>query len=1110
MNTKLYLVIILITMAVIKVKTQNIDIAYPAKTIMTPNAASFTKQIDVPVSYYNGKVNIQIPIHTISIDDYLIPIDAVYDAGGIKVNQEASWIGLGWSLNIGYSITRVIKGADDFLEEGWDRYHPKYIKGYYDAPEITTNNMNFYQLEAFQDCSDNINLNYSLIYDTEPDIFYYSLPNGLNGKFIIDKQRGAVLFNKSHNLMIEIIRKGNNNAVHFIVYDAQGNKYKFDLKEKSKVYNANTSLNQNIHNSTTVYDDNYYNFTEWTPIRYNNCQTEMEPGEVDPYAATSSWCLSEITTTTNRKINFEYEFETQYLPTQESIEKYNHNNNSYVYYYKSKVVNNALRLKEISGDFGKLSFISSIRNDIKGDANKLDTILVYSSGNNLEKKIAFNYSYFNENESYDTKYQHVFKRLKLNSIVEENKFQERNNTGHEFSYYTGILPPKNSKNTDYWGYDNGMSYGKDYYSGVYLPNKINLNGVKKTSNFEFAKIGTLKKITYPTSGSTEFEYEGNKISDAFYKTRVSGSDDNTAQTPPLINIPVYHNHNMNQYEYDSEHTYQFELFVKTELIIKCNLLNESTQKDADYHYYNSQLNPLAVLRRISPNSQEYHRYECPFVFGSGSTNGPIIEIGEGSEIDMVEKFFTLEPGVYEFHAYTPPKEVLAAWQLLFNNLAPIVFPGHNFGLVDGGGIRIKSITDNSKKREFDYSAGKMLVEPILSYNGTRVGVPNMAGCYVQVSESMTPLSSFNNGSVIGYDWVVEKTIIGNDTLKTKYHYHNQFENEQFDDMFPFSPTIINYTNGLISKIENYKNSDIVSSKELIYSSTLERPIKAFINKTQKPQDDILYYNYTIENQLLSTEKVKFFYNDSPELEKITHNLYNHKNLIRSKLTLNSKNSFEELYKYPFDFDDDISREMQVSNYVDVPIEIIKLQNNKVVESIKTIYGKYNSFFWPKKFYNIYQKPNVTIEDYELQYKEKLSVEKYNNNGKIIEYITPKEPNKIFIWSYCRQNIIADITNASYELVNEASNGQLHYIEQHPNPSDLQLNSLFSSLRANLPNAQITTYTYKPLVGMTSATDPRGVTTYYEYDEFNRLKQTYIIEGGVKKILQENKYNYANQ
>jgi len=39
----------------------------------------------------------------------------------------------------------------------------------------------------------------------------------------------------------------------------------------------------------------------------------------------------------------------------------------------------------------------------------------------------------------------------------------------------------------------------------------------------------------------------------------------------------------------------------------------------------------------------------------------------------------------------------------------------------------------------------------------------------------------------------------------------------------------------------------------------------------------------------------------------------------------------------------------------------------------------------------------------------------------------------------------------------------------------------------LSKAMVTTYTYKPLVGMTSKTDARGATEFYQYDGMQRLK-----------------------
>ena len=53
--------------------------------------------------------------------------------------------------------------------------------------------------------------------------------------------------------------------------------------------------------------------------------------------------------------------------------------------------------------------------------------------------------------------------------------------------------------------------------------------------------------------------------------------------------------------------------------------------------------------------------------------------------------------------------------------------------------------------------------------------------------------------------------------------------------------------------------------------------------------------------------------------------------------------------------------------------------------------------------------------------------------------------------------------------------------------------------------QTSTYTYIPYVGMSSVTDTRGVTTYYEYDVYGRLIEIYQLNNGTKEIL--NKYIY---
>ena len=94
----------------------------------------------------------------------------------------------------------------------------------------------------------------------------------------------------------------------------------------------------------------------------------------------------------------------------------------------------------------------------------------------------------------------------------------------------------------------------------------------------------------------------------------------------------------------------------------------------------------------------------------------------------------------------------------------------------------------------------------------------------------------------------------------------------------------------------------------------------------------------------------------------------------------------------------------------------------------------------------------------------------------------------------------------FTAIAAAKNASLADVDQ---ASETALRSALDSLRSHpeLSGAMVTTYTYDPLVGVTSITDPRGRTTYYEYDEFNRLRQARDQEG---HILSQNAYHYRTQ
>jgi YD repeat-containing protein len=135
--------------------------------------------------------------------------------------------------------------------------------------------------------------------------------------------------------------------------------------------------------------------------------------------------------------------------------------------------------------------------------------------------------------------------------------------------------------------------------------------------------------------------------------------------------------------------------------------------------------------------------------------------------------------------------------------------------------------------------------------------------------------------------------------------------------------------------------------------------------------------------------------------------------------------------------------------------------------------------------------------------------RYYSNGNIREIINSRNgTTTTVLWGYNRQYPVAVIENAEYNHItahiNEAT---INDIANRNQPTTNDLNTL-NNLRSRFPDSHVTTNTYKPLAGITSTTDPRGITTYYQYDNSGRLSETYIIEDGIKKYINKYKYNYA--
>ncbi|GHU70082.1 hypothetical protein FACS189413_09940 [Bacteroidia bacterium] len=153
---------------------------------------------------------------------------------------------------------------------------------------------------------------------------------------------------------------------------------------------------------------------------------------------------------------------------------------------------------------------------------------------------------------------------------------------------------------------------------------------------------------------------------------------------------------------------------------------------------------------------------------------------------------------------------------------------------------------------------------------------------------------------------------------------------------------------------------------------------------------------------------------------------------------------------------------------------------------------------------LYEFINNPTNDY-LALKENYT---YGANGKIRTITYKDETSTVYLWGYNNQYPIAEIQNATYaQIQNILGSTLINRVASANTPAAADLTAI-NNLRNNtaLPYALVTTYTYRPLVGMTGKTDPRGIATTYEYDSFGRLESIKDENGD---LLENTEYHYKN-
>lgn len=233
--------------------------------------------------------------------------------------------------------------------------------------------------------------------------------------------------------------------------------------------------------------------------------------------------------------------------------------------------------------------------------------------------------------------------------------------------------------------------------------------------------------------------------------------------------------------------------------------------------------------------------------------------------------------------------------------------------------------------------------------------------------------------------------------------------------------------------------------------------------------------------------------------------------------------------YPNNFKNNSSgfaKEMYDANILSKPIETYTVKDSTqvisgslinykigdnigLVDSVFTL-NKVDGLLLNSEFYPCNNAGNYSRDD---NYIMKYTIDSYNQNSKPTRLATKDGLTTAYLWGFSDQYPVAKITSGSSFTVSSTiqNNIKSHtfYGLDDKTKVDMDIAYLSSQLALFLNNKtyQVTLFTYAPLVGMTSQTDPKGVTTYYEYDAFGRLKCTKDDDGN---ILKQYDYHYSNQ
>jgi YD repeat-containing protein len=1004
--------------------------APPSVVPQAPEVSSLLKFSETPVSYHTGVPNISIPIASISGRELSASVSLSYHAGGHRVTEESSWVGLGWSLSAGGQISRTVKGkVDDHYPRGF-----VYTDATVEAVRLacangtSINGQNCTTLEHNESG-----------YDYQPDDFNYSMM-GLSGRFMFDQNRDT-----------------NNPQGHIIQFPDQKviitPTFAPTIVENGVTDDRRRIISWDITDTNgTVYhfeEGNIFHKSDNTPFKRGGTSPEIvdDTGGIEVYY-TETWDLTSVTTLSGDQITFTYnrpqveigtsgmfyafnDYNCTLSDEQVSVTitaggslSYNPSESTVTY---TGVERNYTELSKITTSQGYIELEKSTtqRQDAQFEKFPLSRIKVYSTATSpasLVQDVELIQDYListpsTKNEfigSYNshgiinntvTSNQQSFlnKRLRLNEVkfhsVDPNS-TSNDSYSYTFEYHATSLPHKRSTGQDHWGYYNG----KDNNYTLIPDFEVTIPGYSNPIEFTFSPpqgsadkevspshsiASVIKSITYPEGGKTTYTFESNRGLDSgqleyFGGLRIKKIETNSSDIEKM----------RKEFEYEGGHILSKPIYYAV------GVGNVHTMRSQSWQ-------PLLTTQGSYVNYIEVKEIQS-FEKKEGTLQNPILISKQNTTI----------------RTYSPVTGNLNNWNEPYTQ---------EWSAGQLTSVQLGEGTDKKQLQTFTQSV---------------YSIPT-----VNTIEGWSPTQT----------WAIN------------------------DPSLPFS--LNNFNPDGCSATCTIDTYSIYPGRKIPYSerTTLYEGVKSMVT------DKYTYH-----------EGIPYHFNPT----KI--------------ITIDSsKDTIEVRMKYPFEMND---TGLLSENKVNTVLLTEQIKDSVLLQAIKNEYDT---------VYGIHQKKYVKTARYQLPvpsntgfgptyaapiattgFEDRLVFHSYYANGNIQEVSQKDGTHVVYIWGYNQTSPVAKIENATFSEVSS-------YVANIQNLSNADndrtigstgnegaLRTALNNLRTvpALGNAMITTYTYDPLIGVTSITDPRGNTIYYQYDGFNRLISVKDRDGN---LVSENNYHYKN-